>query len=76
MNSGSDLDKYLQFLQARFKVYIFFKDRELVHFQQITFAKMQQLFNKKTIHTDIIIASPHVELPDLNAEIRELNIAK
>ncbi|MDD9270458.1 FkbM family methyltransferase [Paenibacillus sp. GCM10023248] len=67
--SGTDADAFLTFLEQRFNVYIYINNQELVRFGRISLTKLQALFKKQNIHTDIILASNDVDIPKIYSQL-------
>ncbi|KRF31791.1 FkbM family methyltransferase [Paenibacillus sp. Soil787] len=71
--SDTDAHAFLSFLQVHFNLYIYLNNQELYHFEQISLEKLQLLFKKKHIHTDIILASQCVSIPEIYSQIIQLD---
>lgn len=70
--SGTDANAFLEFLQERFDLYVYLNNQELVRFGQISLGKLQKLFKKQNIHTDIILASRGVIIPKIYSQLTTL----
>ncbi|MCY9667773.1 FkbM family methyltransferase [Paenibacillus alginolyticus] len=71
--SDTDAHAFLTFLQVHFNLYVYLNNQELYYFEQISLEKLQLLFKKKHIHTDIILASPGVTIPEIYSQIIQLD---
>lgn len=71
--SDTDADVFLKFLQERFNLYVYFNNQELIQYDQISLEKLQKLFKKKNIHTDIILAKPNVTIPKIYSQLTKLD---
>ena len=71
--SDTDAHAFLSFLQEHFDLYVYLNNQDLYHFEQISLEKLQLLFKKKYIHTDIILATPGVTIPEIYSQITQLD---
>lgn len=71
--SDTDAHAFLSLLQEHFNLYVYLNNQELYHFKQISLEKLQLLFKKKHIHTDIILASPGMKIPEIYSQIIRLD---
>ncbi|NOU84720.1 FkbM family methyltransferase [Paenibacillus sp. LMG 31460] len=71
--SDTDAHAFLSFLQEHFDLYVYLNNQDLYHFEQISLEKLQLLFKKKHIHTDIILASPNMTIPEIYSQIIRLD---
>ncbi|MBD0384204.1 FkbM family methyltransferase [Paenibacillus sedimenti] len=70
--SDTDADAFLKFLQERFNLFVYLNNQELVQFDQISLEKLQKLFKKQNVHTDIILAKPDVTIPKIYSQLIKL----
>lgn len=66
---GIQIEDFLRFLQADFKIYVYKENDKLVKADNFTYKDLQALFNKNYIHTDLLLVKNESVIDLLELEV-------
>jgi FkbM family methyltransferase len=68
-NSGVNMDKFLEFLQHYFTIYVYDPHDRLIKMSNVTSEKLKQLFKSDYIHTDFLLMTDETIEQRLDLEV-------